>query len=190
MGNLCETPGCSRTDLHARGYCPACYQRMRQTVPGWGRRRGVDECSVEGCERLVQSRAMCNMHYQRWRTKGETGPGAPARIHGTEAERFWPKVDKAGECWLWTGSIDADGYGRFNGSKPHAHRMAYVLTHGAIPDGMALHHICGVARCVNPDHLEPVTTGENTIESLRVKALEAENARLRRRLADLVTAHA
>lgn len=85
------------------------------------------------------------------------------------AERFWEKVDKAGPngCWLWTASLNEHGYGYFGrgrgvtGVTTKAHRVAYELVVGPLPEGMVLDHICSVRSCVNPAHLEPVTQREN-----------------------------
>lgn len=78
--------------------------------------------------------------------------------------RFWAKftVDDNG-CWIWTGAIVANGYGSFgmNNGSQLAHRVAYELLVGPIPDGMEMDHLCRVRRCVNPEHLEPVTKYEN-----------------------------
>ena len=86
------------------------------------------------------------------------------------SELFWAKVDKAQigtGCWFWTGSTTA-GYGLFTtGSrvagytKHGAHRFAYELVVGPIPQGLHLDHLCRNTHCVNPAHLEPVTPGEN-----------------------------
>lgn len=66
-------------------------------------------------------------------------------------------------CWLWTGTINDSGYGRFNVSdrRERAHRLLYEYLKGPIPEGLILDHLCRVRSCVNPDHLEPVTQGEN-----------------------------
>lgn len=67
-------------------------------------------------------------------------------------------------CWLWTGTINAAGYGQFwNGRKVvYAHRFAYEHFVGPIPaDRPHLDHICRVTACANPAHLEPVTQREN-----------------------------
>lgn len=67
-------------------------------------------------------------------------------------------------CWLWFGRIDANGYGKlsFCGRPAMAHRIVYEMHCEIIPDGLCLDHLCRNRSCVNPDHLEPVTLGENT----------------------------
>ena len=83
------------------------------------------------------------------------------------AERLWPKalVGTWGECWLWTGAVDKDGYGRLwmnDGRRSAAaYIVAYELTFGSVPAGLMLDHLCRNRRCVNPTHLEPVTNEEN-----------------------------
>lgn len=68
-------------------------------------------------------------------------------------------------CWLWTGYLTEKGYGRFNPqwktSPLHAHRVSYELNKGPIPPGLVIDHLCRNPCCVNPDHLESVTQGEN-----------------------------
>src|SRR5215471_2205267 len=78
-------------------------------------------------------------------------------------ERFWAKVDKTATCWLWMASKDRGGYGMFSVKrKPQrAHRVAYELLIGPIPDKHEIHHVCRVRACVNPDHLEVVTKREH-----------------------------
>jgi hypothetical protein len=82
------------------------------------------------------------------------------------ADRLWAKVDKTPTCWLWTGAVNNMGYGYLmRGGSDHrkvlAHRAAYELLVGPVPDGMDLDHVkargCMSTRCVNPAHLEPVT---------------------------------
>lgn len=93
-------------------------------------------------------------------------------------DRFWAKVIKLGpdECWPWTAGKNADGYGRFrlNGRTENAHRAAYLMFVGPVPDGRLVDHTCHnnsgciMGRtcphraCCNPAHLEPVTNKVNS----------------------------
>lgn len=80
---------------------------------------------------------------------------------------FWGRVEKTDTCWLWTGAIQKPGYGRysFEGRLWLAHRWAYETFVGPIPEGLTIDHLCGVKNCVRPDHLEAVTSRENTLRS-------------------------
>lgn len=115
----------------------------------------------------------------------------PGRIPRPATDRFWEKVDKSGDCWLWTANLSSIGYGLFRESRNKfvsAHSFAYQEACGPVPAGMVLDHIChgwneecigGVGcvhrRCCNPTHLEPVTRQENTLRSRSARA--AINAR-------------
>lgn len=83
-------------------------------------------------------------------------------VRGTPEERFWAKVVKTDTCWLWTGAQKKAGYGRFRVNKERvvlAHRFAYELLIGSVPDGEELDHVCMVKQCVRPDgrHVQSVT---------------------------------
>lgn len=79
------------------------------------------------------------------------------------ADRFWSKVDRRGpdDCWLYTGHLFAgSGYGSFclptgktSGKSVGAHRLAYELSKGPIPQGLMVLHSCDVKQCCNPAHL-------------------------------------
>lgn len=85
------------------------------------------------------------------------------------AERFWEKADVGHpwDCWEWQASKIPQGYGKFvistNGTVKHAyaHRVAWELTNGPIPDHLEIDHLCNNPGCVNPDHMETVTHAEN-----------------------------
>lgn len=93
----------------------------------------------------------------------------------TDAERFWAKVDKTDGCWLWTSNISTAGYGLFKIAQRGyvAHILAYETLVGSVPDGLELDHLCKVRRCVNPEHLEPVTQRENIMRANGFAALNA-----------------
>lgn len=76
-------------------------------------------------------------------------------------------------CWLWLGPLNELGYGRASlmGKRRLAHRASYEMTKGPIPAGLEIDHICRVRCCVNPDHLEPVTSRENSLRAIRRLAL-------------------
>lgn len=90
-------------------------------------------------------------------------------------ERFWSKVDASGDCWEWTAARQPSGHGRFyiDGKVQRAHRVAYELLVGPIPDGLHIDHLCLNTSCVNPDHLEPVTAGTNVLRGYGPTAMEA-----------------
>lgn len=76
------------------------------------------------------------------------------------AGRFWKRVDKTGDCWLWT-AAQRNGYGaiKHQGKVLQAHRVAYLLTHGETDQ--IIGHKCDNKLCCNPDHLEAITPGQN-----------------------------
>lgn len=81
----------------------------------------------------------------------------------TLEERFWAKVDKSGDCWIWKAAI-SDGYGKFGwgSTSRRAHRVSFEFTFGPIPDGLDIDHRCHSRACVNPEHLRAVTRKQNS----------------------------
>lgn len=73
-------------------------------------------------------------------------------------ESVLAKIDFTGDCWTWTASKKANGYGQFNdsGRNWNVHRLVFQLAGGVIPDGYHVDHLCFNRACVRPDHLEAV----------------------------------
>ena len=79
----------------------------------------------------------------------------------SETARFWAKVDRQDDHWIWIGAKVGNKisphikYGHFysNSKMVPAHRYSYELVHGPIPTGYTVDHLCHVTLCVNPDHL-------------------------------------
>jgi len=132
---------------------------MTRRLPG---RQPVnaDGCLAEGCERVVMCRSLCTQHYQRQKRLGTLDP--PTRNPIAE---FWSRSEPQGECLIRTGCTTPDGYGRLAvaGVDTYAHRYAYQLTYGSVPDGLVIDHLCRNPSCVQPAHLQAVTYQVNTL---------------------------
>lgn len=131
------------------------------------------QCSIDDCGDAVRSRGWCSKHYLRWLRNGD--PLAVKRLSadGYSIDGFKAMTVPDGECWRWTGYLNAGtGYARY-GSK-NVHRVVYVLARGPVPRGLVIDHLCRNRWCINPDHMEAVTNWENT---LRGEGPIAMNAR-------------
>lgn len=100
---------------------------------------------------------------------------------------FWLRVDRSGgpfACWPWLGARTAQGYGWLTvpgrRGSVYAHRFAYELERGPIPDGKQIDHLCRNHSCANPTHLEAVTSATNTLRGIGPTATNARKTHCRR----------
>jgi len=160
LSQECSVDGCN--EMEFRLHPPLCEAHYAEEHPVDG------VCRAPGCTREYAKRGLCTTHFYRLYEQGRLTllPKLPPE------ERFWAMVTKTDDCWLWTGGNDGRGYGRFeirrrsyDGTIPAitrmAHRYAYELLVGPIPDGCELDHVCEVRNCVRPDHVDPVTKQEH-----------------------------
>lgn len=129
-------------------------------------------CSIEGCDKPHFGREMCRLHYARWWRHGDPLEEAATRTYRPAIDRLMAHVTMtpgplASDCWVSTYGDNGAGYTRItvDGRTMYAHRFSYEQHVGPIPAGLELDHLCRVPRCVNPAHLEPVTTRINTLRS-------------------------
>jgi hypothetical protein len=105
--------------------------------------------------------SVCGTKCERyWHPSRKLPSTCSARCRATRSidRRLWDRAcpEPNTGCWLWTGSVIEDGYGRLKGHTRAlvlAHRFAWEATFGPIPDGFQVLHECDTPPCINPDHL-------------------------------------
>lgn len=117
-------------------------------------------CSIESCGKRHEARGLCVNHYARMRRTGH--PLGSTRK--TPEQLFSKRLERVGDCVLYRGYIQKDGYGYMsvNGKGMLTHRFAWTLENGPIPEGMYVDHRYHCDRaCVNVSHLRLATQTEN-----------------------------
>lgn len=168
VSEKCSVEIC-KTVQYAKGICRRHYLALKRTgllilSDSGTMTLELPPCSLEGCGNPMFSRKMCIRHYTRWQRYGDPDQFSLIFSKSTE-ERFWEKVVKSDNCWLWDAYLTEDGYGgfSFNGVTQGAHRYSYMLHHelDSLPDHKYVDHRCHTPSCVRPDHLRLATPKQN-----------------------------
>ena len=185
----CRIASCANEARAAKGMCWKHYQRARRhgdpltvlIAPPGAR---VRQCSIKDCDRNVAARSWCQKHYQRWQRHGDP---LAAKIMTAEIglhERLYARLDCSGgidACWEFHGARLREGYGqlKFRGDDLHAHRVAYELANGSIPEGLHVLHHCDNPPCCNPRHLYAGTNADNVADRVARMAGLRESVNVR-----------
>lgn len=158
----CSVAGCAKSHF-GKGLCNTHYVRWRKHGdPLAGALKEYPEtCTVEGCDKKFLAKGYCAKHYYRVKKHGD--PDAGIRHYSTPEESFAARTEWSGECLVWTGNINDDGYGQIyvGGGNTGAHRYSWTRKNGPIPKGMEIDHKCWNRACVNVEHLRLATRDEN-----------------------------
>lgn len=134
-------------------------------------------CKVDGCGGKLKAHGYCHRHYMQLRRHGSIG-----------SDRRWarPVVDELADCVVveatgcreWQGRTNPFGYGvgPHDGRMQVAHRVAYEVEHGPIPEGVIIRHTCDNPPCCNPEHLIPGTHGSCVLTWELVDAIRSRRS--------------
>ena len=100
-------------------------------------------------------------------------------------EKFWKRIQKPVGCWLYDGAKETNGYGYLSSPLPDgpqfitAHKLAWILTYGPVPEGKLVLHKCDIRACCNPEHLFLGDDAANMADKMAKKrqALGEDNSR-------------
>lgn len=171
----CTVENCDRK-VSARGLCRLHYQRnLRGAVldaPIQKKATGPQDgkCTHPNCDRTHAARGYCTTHLRRVRAGANVDAPVRSYISGELADRMEHYTDKTGDCWLWTGTPDGNGYGLVwdvgAGRNRLAHIVAWELENGEAAAGRVVRHRCDTPLCVRPLHLKIGTQANNNRDSV------------------------
>lgn len=174
-GLECRIEGCS-TPVRCKGLCSLHYDRVaRSGNSDKPKPRKSPPCAVGDCNRRAIAHGWCSAHHQRVREHGDPLAHIPIRRMPNATERndvvsrILAQSVHAGECLEWTGTVDAGGYGYIGWKRKswRVHRVIWAEVVEPIQSGdWTVDHLCYNRRCINPDHLDLVSRGENTMRAM------------------------
>lgn len=130
-------------------------------------------CSVKECKNRSICRTYCTKHYERFKVHGNTDTVITRKptkeIHLKRFKNKMSAPDNNG-CINWTGNVRKTGYGIFDlNGYMYAHRAAWVLLIGDVPEGRHVCHVCDNRKCVNIEHLWLGTPKDNMMDMAKKK---------------------
>lgn len=134
-------------------------------MPYDGEHVGVGKpCSVCGLLYKPLRGGMCRKHYRRTMKNGSPKLTRALGVSAKEALMMHGWTVDEDDCWNWTGQVSSDGYGKITRANRsvRAHRLAYEVWNGPIPEGLLVRHTCDNTLCINPQHLLTGTPKDNT----------------------------
>lgn len=145
------------------------------------------KCVIENCNKHMKYKksGLCQTHYIKQWSKLDVTPDEENKeaFFGNLKDRLriYSVKDENG-CWIWQGAKNTYGYGVVSddGKIIKAHRASYEIFNGVLTEGTVVHHKCSNASCINPKHLQAITSIENIAEMMerrfyknKIKELEA-----------------
>jgi hypothetical protein len=181
MENICHYKEC-KNKRYARNLCSGHYSQWKRDIPlkpiKLKYNQSKYKCEFSGCVNNAQAKKLCGAHWRQQRLGKKL---KPLVNQISVLDRLLPQVEKTTDCWIWKGRVSGKrGYPQISvsGKQLMVHRVMYEELVRPLSNLETLDHLCRDRKCVNPDHLEPVTLRENVQRMHVYRSLIEENLRL------------